>query len=81
MMEKRMAKMRLVEQETLEPVVFGEEEPEAVLIGFGSTKGAIRETAEILSGEAVKFKQSTCPKSILYQQVSKRYCTVLEGNL
>ena len=62
MMEKRMAKMELVEQEALEPVVFGEEEPEIVLIGFGSTKGAIRETVEILRRRGYKAQAVHLPQ-------------------
>ncbi|NLJ74316.1 MAG: 2-oxoacid:acceptor oxidoreductase subunit alpha [Firmicutes bacterium] len=62
MMEKRMAKMKLVEQETLEPVVYGEEEPEAVLIGFGSTKGAIEETVEILRQRGCKAQAVHLPQ-------------------
>ncbi len=54
MMEKRMAKMKRVQEEALDPVLFGtEEEPDAVLMGWGSTKGAIRETVEFLN-------QGTC---------------------
>lgn len=51
MMDKRMAKQRLVEEHALEPVLCGAEDPEIMLIGFGSTKGAIAEAVEILNGQ------------------------------
>lgn len=56
MMEKRMAKMKLVEEEALAPVVFGDDDPELVLIAWGSTKGALRETVDILQEQGKKVK-------------------------
>lgn len=54
MMDKRMGKMEKVAEEALDPVLFGtKEDPDAVLIGWGSTKGALMETVEFLN-------QGTC---------------------
>lgn len=54
MMEKRMTKMRKVAQDSLPPVTFGDEQADIVLISFGSTKGALRETIAILTDQGVK---------------------------
>lgn len=56
MMEKRMAKMKLVAAEALPPVTYGDEEPELVLISWGSTKGALRETVSLLQEQGKKVK-------------------------
>ena len=62
MMEKRMAKQRLVEERALEPVLCGAEEPDAMLIGFGSTKGAIAEAVQILNGGGCKVQGVHLPQ-------------------
>ncbi len=56
MLEKRMAKMKGLEEEALAPVVFGDDDPELVLISWGSTKGALRETVDILKEQGKKVK-------------------------
>ncbi|MDI9484911.1 MAG: 2-oxoacid:acceptor oxidoreductase subunit alpha [Bacillota bacterium] len=62
MMEKRMAKQKLVEAAALEPVLCGAEEPDAMLIGFGSTKGAIREAVRILNEGGCKVQGVHLPQ-------------------
>lgn len=62
MMDKRMAKQRLVEENALEPVLCGAEEAEVVLIGFGSTKGAIAEAVDILNSQGVKAQGVHLPQ-------------------
>lgn len=62
MMEKRMAKQRLVEAASLEPVLCGSDEPDAVLIGFGSTKGAIAEAVSILNEGGCKVQGIHLPQ-------------------
>lgn len=53
MMEKRMAKLEKAAREVLEPVLCGvTEDPDFVLIGWGSTKGAIKEAVEILNRDS-----------------------------
>lgn len=54
MMEKRMKKLELIKKEVLEPEYFGEENPEILLIGWGSTYGALKESVEMLNSEGLK---------------------------
>lgn len=62
MMEKRMAKQKLVEARALQPVLCGSDEPEAILIGFGSTKGAIAEAVQILNEAGCKVQGVHLPQ-------------------
>lgn len=50
-MEKRMKKLELMKLEIEEPEYFGVVKPEVLLVGWGSTYGALRETAEVLEKE------------------------------
>lgn len=54
-MEKRMNKLELMKKDMLEPEYFGVESPEILLVGWGSTYGALKEAIEILKGEGVKI--------------------------
>lgn len=54
-MEKRMNKLELMKKDMLEPEYFGVESPEILLVGWGSTYGALNEAIEILKGEGVKI--------------------------
>lgn len=62
MMDKRMAKQKLVEERSLEPVLTGAEDPDAVLIGFGSTKGAIAEAVQQLNKGGCKVQGVHLPQ-------------------
>ena len=62
MMEKRLAKQKLAEERVLEPVLCGAEEPDAMLIGFGSTKGAIAEAVQILNDGGCKVQGVHLPQ-------------------
>lgn len=62
MMDKRMAKQKLVEKRVLDPVLCGSSEPDAMLIGFGSTKGAIAEAVEILNQNGCKVQGVHLPQ-------------------
>lgn len=62
MMDKRMAKQKLVEERALEPVLCGAEEPDAMLIGFGSTKGAIAEAVRILGERGCRVQGVHLPQ-------------------
>lgn len=55
MMDKRMGKLKLLEDELIEPEFFGNEQCEALFVGFGSTYGAIKEAVTVLNGEGKKF--------------------------
>lgn len=51
MMDKRMRKLKLLETELIEPDFRGDEDFEILLVGFGSTFGAISEAVSILNAE------------------------------
>lgn len=51
MMQKRMQKLNAAAAEALEPVIYGNTKPELMLIGWGSTKGVIREAVDLLSAQ------------------------------
>lgn len=58
MMEKRMRKLEYLERELVEKEIettrlFGQEDADATIIGWGSTKGPIREAMRILSKEGI----------------------------
>ena len=53
MVEKRMRKGEALELETLPPLLAGPPDGEVLLIGFGSTKGAIAEAREILAAGGI----------------------------
>ena len=59
MMEKRMAKQRLVEAASLEPVLCGSDEPDAVLIGFGSPKVLLPKRCPFSTRAAAKSRDSS----------------------
>jgi 2-oxoglutarate ferredoxin oxidoreductase subunit alpha len=56
MMQKRLNKLEGLKNEIAPPLRYGPEGAETVLIGWGSTYGAIREAVDILNGESI----STC---------------------
>jgi len=50
MVEKRLfKKMPLLKQEINAPVLYGEESPEVVIVGWGSTYGVLKEAVDVLS--------------------------------
>ncbi|KNZ41834.1 2-oxoacid:acceptor oxidoreductase subunit alpha [Acetobacterium bakii] len=51
MVDKRMNKLELLKKELLEPDFWGDEQCETLLIGFGSTAGAIKEAITILNAQ------------------------------
>ncbi len=55
MVEKRMKKLILLSQEMEEPVYYGVDDAEVVLIGWGSTYGVIKEAVENLVHERYKI--------------------------
>ncbi|WP_163192471.1 2-oxoacid:acceptor oxidoreductase subunit alpha [Clostridium thermarum] len=52
-MEKRMKKLELMKKEVQEPEYFGVEAPEVLLVGWGSTYGALREAIALLNKEGI----------------------------
>ena len=53
MVEKRMSKLSMLEKEVEEPWYMGSEEPETLLVGWGSTYGVLKEAVETLNHEGV----------------------------
>jgi len=62
MMDKRMKKLEGLQAEALDPVTYGDDDPEYILIGFGSTKGVIRETVDILREKGIRALQVHLPQ-------------------
>ncbi len=54
MMNKRMGKMALLEEELLEPEVLGDSAPEVLLLGWGSMYGPLEEAVELLNQKGGK---------------------------
>ncbi len=50
MVDKRMVKLKTLEDELVEPEFFGDEHAATLLVGFGATKNAIAEAVKILNG-------------------------------
>ena len=53
MMDKRMHKFDLLEEEVEEPIYFGSDKPEYLLVGFGATYGALYEAVISLNRENI----------------------------
>ena len=51
MVNKRLGKTALLKKKVMEPDYYGTDSPEILLIGWGSTEGALREAVEILNGQ------------------------------
>jgi 2-oxoglutarate ferredoxin oxidoreductase subunit alpha len=49
MMDKRMRKLTHLKDEIIQPRVYGNEKPDTLLIGWGSTYGVIKETVDIMN--------------------------------
>lgn len=54
MVEKRLRKAQGLAQEVVPPSFLGPEDPELILVGWGSTKGALQEAASLLAREGRK---------------------------
>lgn len=53
MMNKRMNRLRLLQADLQEPNHYGLEQPDYLLVGWGSTEGPIREAVELLRSEGL----------------------------
>ncbi|MBI4857009.1 MAG: 2-oxoacid:acceptor oxidoreductase subunit alpha [Acetobacterium woodii] len=51
MVEKRMAKLELLKEELIEPEFWGAHQCQSLLVGFGSTSGAIKEAVDLLNAK------------------------------
>ncbi len=54
MMKKRMGKLALMEQELLEPELLGEQDPDVLLLGWGSLYGPLEEAVQLLNQKGGK---------------------------
>jgi 2-oxoglutarate ferredoxin oxidoreductase subunit alpha len=54
MMQKRMSKLEALAQELPEPILYGQEEADITLVGWGSSKGVILEALKILEEDGIK---------------------------
>jgi 2-oxoglutarate ferredoxin oxidoreductase subunit alpha len=91
MMEKRMRKLDYLQRELIERGIettrlFGGEEAEATIIGWGSTKGPIREAMRILNKEhvSVNYRQIIYlypfPIDVVAEALSKAKKTIIVEN-
>ncbi|MBS4540139.1 2-oxoacid:acceptor oxidoreductase subunit alpha [Clostridium sp. D2Q-11] len=55
MMDKRMNKIKLVKKDLIEPEYYGMNNPETLLVAWGSSEGSIKEALELLSKENVSI--------------------------
>ncbi|WP_040210494.1 2-oxoacid:acceptor oxidoreductase subunit alpha [Clostridium polynesiense] len=84
MMEKRMRKAILMEKDMQEPEYFGVENPETLLVGWGSTYGPLKEAVETLNKEGANVGALSfgdlypLPKEMLnkYKSIAKKVVNV-----
>ncbi|MCG2728970.1 MAG: 2-oxoacid:acceptor oxidoreductase subunit alpha [Acetobacterium sp.] len=55
MVEKRMAKLELLKEELIEPEFWGAHQCQSLLVGFGSTSGAIKEAVDLLNAKEMHY--------------------------
>lgn len=53
-MQKRMKKLDLIKEDLIEPEYFGAEAPDTLLLGWGSTYGALKEAVDMLNKDGIK---------------------------
>ena len=54
MSDKRLKKMELLKEELIEPYFYGENEPDILLLGWGSLDGPLKEAVELLNADNKK---------------------------
>lgn len=62
MVEKRLRKEIGMREEVVPPLVEGDESPELLLLGWGSTRGCLAEAAELLRAEGLRVARLHCPQ-------------------
>jgi 2-oxoglutarate ferredoxin oxidoreductase subunit alpha len=87
MQDKRLAKMDVLRAEILPPVFTGEEEPDLLLVGWGSSGEVLREVAGVLQGRGVRaaslcFTQvwPLAPETFLQRLHAAECVVAVEGN-
>lgn len=87
MVEKRMEKLETARQDLLTPHLSGDEEAELLLIGWGSTFGALQETVDLLNENGNQAKLCHLPQTWPFprEEISEEMenadlSVVVEGN-
>ncbi|HWQ78314.1 MAG TPA: 2-oxoacid:acceptor oxidoreductase subunit alpha [Anaerovoracaceae bacterium] len=89
MMDKRMGKLALLAQELQEPELLGDQDPEVLLLGWGSMYGPLEEAVRLLNRKAGKNRYSALvfgdlwplPQRLLKQTAtSARFIVNVEQN-
>jgi len=87
MVDKRLRKLAVLKDRAVPPEYRGGEAPELLLVSWGSSKGAVEETAERLNAEGqpaatLHFDQvwPLCPDQFLGRLKSARRTVCVEGN-
>jgi len=87
MVDKRLRKQIGMEAETLPPLLSGDEKPEVLLVGWGSTKGCLAEAADLLRQEGLKVAHLHCRQVWPFPQEpvqaaleTAQHCYVVENN-
>jgi 2-oxoglutarate ferredoxin oxidoreductase subunit alpha len=87
MQDKRLAKIDILREDILPPVYSGDEAPDLLLVGWGSSGGVLREAVDELRGRGVKAA-SLCfvqvwplaPESFLQRLHAAESVVAVEGN-
>jgi len=87
MMEKRMRKVAGIEAAVPRPTLFGPRDADVTLIGWGSTKGVIEESCELLNDQGISANQLQIRwlvplhgDAILETLKDSRYTIIVENN-
>lgn len=79
MMNKRMGKLKLLEQELNEPEFLGVEDLSTLIVGWGSTYGPIKEAVELLNrDEDINHKRKTSGEN---EGKKERYAALVFGDI
>lgn len=87
MVEKRLRKMGIIKDRVVPPEYEGPEDPDVLLVGWGSTKGAIMEASRLLGAKGIKasslhFSQvwPLCEEQFLNKLQGAKRAVCVEGN-
>jgi hypothetical protein len=75
----RSLKLAALQKTLLPPEVFGAEKGDLLVIGWGSTKGAIEEAVEACAPTARRSPRSTCASCSRCSRESRNHAALQEG--
>lgn len=79
MMDKRMGKLKLLEQELQEPEFLGDEDANTLIVGWGSTYGPIKEAIELLDrDEDINHQRNASGEN---EGKKERYAALVFGDI